>query len=291
MNEQERVTFMNKNMQKISHYSVDSYFYTDFPAQIMFHEQKMNIWHDHDFYELVLVISGEGFNKTLQRKIPFKSGSLFFLKPEDIHSYQIIGETALLVNLLIKKEFIENNHDLAFLFKSIERTKCTAQLDPKSDIYKRLLNNVQLLDEESKNVDEFSKKVFETLLCETLYLVTRAFISYTGDNDTQQHATLIGNYIAKNLDEKPQLSAIAALTGTNASYISRNFKKITGYKFVELVNEHRIQKVCNSLANSNTNIDDIYHKSGYKSKVYFYRIFKRVMGMSPLQYRKQVNNS
>ena len=283
---------ISNDTKQIFHFFGKAYFDAVFPAKVIFHKQlqKKSIWHDHDFYELVLVISGNGFNKTLQRKVPIKNGYLLLLKPGEAHSYQIEGESILLVNLLIKADFL-NDNNLSALFENVNVAENIIQLTSNSSTYKRLLSNLQLMKEESESSNQFNKEIFESMLRETLYITSRSFNNCPPNDKNSKHAELISNYIAENLDKKPQLDEIAKLTGTNASYISRNFKNITGYKFVELVNEHRIHKVCDSLVNTDADIDEIYRNSGYKNKVYFHRAFKRTTGLSPLQYRKQFNNN
>jgi AraC-like DNA-binding protein len=281
---------MDKKSPEIKHYISDTYFDTDLPAKVIFHKQYLNIWHDHNFYELVLVVSGKGFHKTLERKTPIQNGSLLLLKPGDIHSYQVDNEKLSIINILIQPSFFEDGL-LTNLLKDINGTVCIAHMMSGTQNYKRLLEVLQLLKNEESSNNNFRREMFSSLLCEILCISARGFMSSTQDSKHRKYADLIADYMQKHPDQEPRLEDISELTGLTPSYIGRNFKNITGYKFVELVNEYRIKKACDLLVDSNADINEIFHKSGYKSKVYFHRAFKRIIGFSPLQYRKQITDS
>ena len=278
---------MQTKYSDIRHFTADAYFDAHLPAEIIFYKQELTLWHDHDFYELALVVAGQGFHKTLERKTPVKSGSLLFVKPGEVHSYQVNSESLSIINVLIKPVFFENAF-LTNLLQGIAKTECIAQLAPDSQSYKRLRDNLQLLKDEENSERSFRFEMFSSLIYEVLCISARSFSSYETDPATRKYNELIAAYINENLNRKPCLEDISGLTGLSASHITRNFKNITGYTFVEMINEYRIQKICGELVNTDKDIEEIYNQSGYKNKVYFHRAFKRVTGVSPLQYRKQL---
>ena len=281
---------MNKKLPEITHYASSSYFDSALPAKVISHRQQLSIWHDHNFYELVLVISGNGFHKTLQRKTPIQSGTILFLKLGDVHSYQVENSAISLINVLIKPDFFKNSFS-SKLLAGIEKTDCIARIIPQTQIYQRLLNNLQTLKREADSQNDFKEEMFISLLLESLCITARYFNSFTKNKKTRKYGDLIIKYINENCDNEPCMDEISKLTGLSETYITRNFKNITGYKFVELVNEYRIKKACDLLSEGNADINDIYREIGYKSKVYFYRAFKCAIGISPLQYKKIIKQS
>lgn len=86
----------------------------------------------------------------------------------------------------------------------------------------------------------------------------------------------------------PGLS-INDLTGRlfiSAAYVTRLLKGATGYTFVDYLTHVRIEKALALLNNPNYKIVDIAQKVGYSSQHYFSTAFKKVLGVSPSQYKK-----
>ena len=65
----------------------------------------------------------------------------------------------------------------------------------------------------------------------------------------------------------------------------KNFKQVTGIKFVEYVARTRFEKACRLLHDDDLRISDIAFAVGFQSLSQFNRVFKRLSGKSPTQYR------
>ena len=73
---------------------------------------------------------------------------------------------------------------------------------------------------------------------------------------------------------------------TNASYIGRLFKIETGVLFTDYINNIRIEKAQEMLANGSFKVNDILEKVGYTNKSHFFRVFKKITGVSPVEYKE-----
>ncbi len=98
-------------------------------------------------------------------------------------------------------------------------------------------------------------------------------------------------YLNPNL----KLSDIAKAIGTNRTYVSTFFNKEAGCTFYDYVNRLRIDAACDLLVNSKENLSQIAEKSGFNSAHSFIRVFSKITGVSPTEYRrggvKFINNS
>lgn len=88
-------------------------------------------------------------------------------------------------------------------------------------------------------------------------------------------------YLNPNL----KLSDIAKAIGTNRTYVSAFFNKEAGCTFYDYVNRLRIDAACNLLLNSKENISQIAEKSGFNSSNSFIRVFSKMKGVSPTEFR------
>lgn len=71
-------------------------------------------------------------------------------------------------------------------------------------------------------------------------------------------------------------------------YLSQFFKEQTGENFSSFIENLRVEKACELLTNTDTDINCITAKIGYNSSTVFRRAFKRVMGVSPTVYRESI---
>lgn len=74
----------------------------------------------------------------------------------------------------------------------------------------------------------------------------------------------------------------------NASYFSRLYKNETGESFVEALTRIRINSAKELLKDSNVKISAISEKIGYPSNRYFCSVFKKHLGLTPMEYRKSM---
>jgi signal transduction histidine kinase/DNA-binding response OmpR family regulator len=90
--------------------------------------------------------------------------------------------------------------------------------------------------------------------------------------------------------DKTQKTSIEVLTKTllvSKSQLHRKVKALTGVSVTQYVNHIKIQKAKELLLNTELNINEIAYEVGYDDPTYFSRVFKKVMEVSPDQFRKE----
>lgn len=92
------------------------------------------------------------------------------------------------------------------------------------------------------------------------------------------------NYIQSNYREVT-LEAMAAHFHLSAPYISKYIRDKSGKTFGELVTQVRMKQAKTLLKNGNMTVENISYAVGYPNAEHFSRTFKKLFGMSPLQYR------
>ncbi|HKX60197.1 MAG TPA: helix-turn-helix domain-containing protein [Verrucomicrobiae bacterium] len=92
-------------------------------------------------------------------------------------------------------------------------------------------------------------------------------------------------FILEHHTEDLSLGQVAAAVHTSTFYFCKLFRKVTGTTFTEFVSRTRIEKAKNLLLNPNLRISEIAYEVGFQSLTHFNRVFKKVMGESPTEYR------
>lgn len=90
------------------------------------------------------------------------------------------------------------------------------------------------------------------------------------------------NYYRKTLS----LQIVAEQLHLSSQHLSRIFRQEMGITFVDYLTKVRIRRAMELLVNSQDKIYEITEKVGYSSQHYFCNVFKKIMGVSPAEYRK-----
>ena len=98
-------------------------------------------------------------------------------------------------------------------------------------------------------------------------------------------------YIQHNYQKNLNQDFIASLFYLNRSYLSTLFRQRTGMKFVDYLNDVRIEKSKELLTGTNRKMYQISRAVGYDNPKYFFRIFKKKSGQTPEQFRDTGNGS
>ena len=92
-------------------------------------------------------------------------------------------------------------------------------------------------------------------------------------------------YIAAHKNEPLNLSAVAQAAGASVFHFCKVFHKTTGLKFTDYVARVRLEDARTQLLNPNRRISEIAYDVGFQSLTQFNRMFKRVFGQSPTEFR------
>lgn len=93
-------------------------------------------------------------------------------------------------------------------------------------------------------------------------------------------------YMLHNVDQPLQLDEIAAQAGLSVSHFSELFRTQTGQSPIAYFIHLKIRHACRLLDLSQKTVKSIAFETGYRDPYYFSRVFKKVMGVSPGQYRE-----
>jgi AraC-like DNA-binding protein/ligand-binding sensor protein len=95
-------------------------------------------------------------------------------------------------------------------------------------------------------------------------------------------------YIEDKQSEDLTLGEVAKAVNTSTFYFCKMFKKATGLHFTEYVSRVRIEKAKNLLLNPNLRVSEVAFEIGFQSLTHFNRVFKKIVGQSPTEYREQL---
>ncbi|XID92818.1 helix-turn-helix transcriptional regulator [Paenibacillaceae bacterium WGS1546] len=97
------------------------------------------------------------------------------------------------------------------------------------------------------------------------------------------------DYIEKRLPEPPTREEIAHFVHFHPAYLSRFFRKKTGWSLSEYIARQRIEYAKELLTQSELQVTHIMSRLGYDNLSHFTRTFKKLTGYTPMQYRKKIH--
>ncbi|MFI3227161.1 MAG: AraC family transcriptional regulator [Clostridia bacterium] len=93
-------------------------------------------------------------------------------------------------------------------------------------------------------------------------------------------------YIHNNYTEKITLESVAATVYLSPTYFSKIFKDEMHTSFTTFINEVRVEQSKKLLRKSEIKLSEVANIVGFEDQSYFTKVFKKITGISPLQYRK-----
>jgi AraC family transcriptional regulator len=95
----------------------------------------------------------------------------------------------------------------------------------------------------------------------------------------------VRDYVASNLDKDLRLADLAALSGTSPHYFAELFRQSTGMSPHRFVLDRRIGRAKELLRNQALSVVDVAVQTGFTSQSHFTKVFRRIAGPTPSQYR------
>lgn len=250
-------------------------------------------YHYHPELELTCIIHGEGKRYVGSEVQEFKPGDLVLLGPNLPHCWKtdprFTGSCRSIV-VHFKRDFLGEG------FFERPELKPVAQMLSNSQSGIRFESNTALFIKRLEDLGRESSPFTRLMLfLDILYELSQqtetvlldrnqSFASLSGFDQERIHKVM--GYVVDNLHNRILLQDAAATINMTANAFCRYFRKITRKTFIEAVNDYRVDHAVNQLIHTDKPITTIGYECGFSDSSNFYRIFRKRMKVSPLQFRK-----
>jgi len=153
---------------------------------------------------------------------------------------------------------------------------------------KELYNNNEIPYEEMKkhetimDVKKWIGTIYQRLI--TLLLGNNMHGKYTEPTNKALE------YLRKNYTNDVSLNQAAEYIGVNSSYLSRVFKEDYGMGFAEYLNSIRVKQAKYLIERTDIKLKEIVKQVGFNNYTYFFKVFKMVAGITPVEYKEKCKN-
>ena len=241
----------------------------------------------HDYYELYFLLSGEREFFIESKLFLLQSGSFCIVPPFSMHKTE--GEAYERINLYVSKNLLTDSEN-AFLQNISEQ--CAFVFNRK-----QLQFIIPLLKEASEveTADASKKRNFILSFIKTViaYMQTQMLtpLTPTGTLNSPKHSdTLILQivaYINKEYQQKLTLDMLAKKFYLSKNTLCKRFRDQMNCSPIQYAVYTRLNKAKMYLSSTDKNVSEIAELCGFPSANYMGIIFKKQIGISPLNYRKK----
>lgn len=250
--------------------------------------------HYHNGYEIYYLVKGERNYFIKDRTSFVKKGDVVLINKNVLHKTLDTGKPAHeRVLIEFNEEFIKDmlskidDIKIYTCFKNYKRNVYSLDIEEQTWLENTLFNMLQEKKYKRKGYLTYIKiKLIEILIFLNRKVKESSPSSPDFSDPLQQKISEIATYINNNHQDGITLKLLARKFGLSPSYLSKSFKKVTGFNFVEYKNNVRVKEARRLLQETDLNVTKIAGIVGYNNITHLGRIFKDITGYSPLKYRK-----
>ena len=133
-------------------------------------------------------------------------------------------------------------------------------------------------------MDGATPLAIEGLALEMLAEASRRHTSFS-DQSPPRWLSRAVEFIRERFAEPLTITELAAAAGVHPVHLSREFRRFNGCTIGEYIRRLRVERACRQLSSSNESLAAIAASAGFSDQSHFSRTFKRLVGMTPAQYR------
>lgn len=117
-----------------------------------------------------------------------------------------------------------------------------------------------------------------------------AFIIFEGQKDHGDKKVIEAQkFIEKNYEDLIRVDDLASHLALSRRTLERRFKKATCNTITEYIRRVKVEAAKKNLENSRKNVSEVMYEVGYSDEKSFRNIFRKITGLSPLEYRNKYN--
>ncbi|KMQ69424.1 cupin [Chryseobacterium sp. FH2] len=254
--------------------------------------------HSHTYYEMIYIFKGCGNHHINQIVIPYKTGDLYLISPEDEHFFDIKKSTRFCF-IKFNDSYFQNNRHLSpdnfspaspmdiMRNSSLKEEKLIFD-EPCKTILKRTVENIVEYNKFNK-VSDSPIIFFQVLsLFGLIREVSAKFLNIKVSHDTLKKDDLI-SYIHQNI-YKPELIRIAAIAknfNISETYFGAYFKRNFEVSYRKYITDYKLKLIERRILAGQMTIKQIAFEFGFTDESHLTNYFKKLMKINPSDYKLQ----
>ncbi|MGL5346467.1 MAG: helix-turn-helix domain-containing protein [Peptostreptococcaceae bacterium] len=244
-------------------------------ADLRLFKGKYTTEHNHNFYEMFIVLNGKFKHLVNGKDELLKSRDLKIIKPQDSHYFIGDEDINILRNIAIEKSYFEKL--ISNLNKDINTQN---KLNISEVIYQNYIYKTDIIMSKSYNETNY---ILESLITDIIIEIN---MNKNDINNIPKWLEIACLEMSNKENFIKGLDRFIEISGVSQEHLTRELKKYYNVTPTQFINNLRIVEVSNMLKYSDISIIDIALDYGFDNISYFNRLFKKKFNVTPSIYRK-----
>lgn len=242
--------------------------------------------HTHDCTEIFYVVGGSGKFNICGKLLPVSTDDMVIVNPKVEHT-EVSYNKRPLEYIVLGVEGLEysagEDADERWFMTNLQSTR-----EPLLHALREMLKEIELKDE---GYELICQDLLEVLVLRLMRQTGLSFLTKKpehrrpGSKPSKECAT-VRHYIDNHFKENINLNLLSELVHVNKYYMVHSFTKEYGISPINYLISRRIEESKYLLGDTDHSLSQISHMLGFSSPSYFSQSFRRLEGMSPMEYRK-----
>lgn len=242
------------------------------------------IWrHWHEYLEIIYLVRGNFTLKSDNNIFNVSDGDIIVFNPFEVHESVLLSPENEYFVFIVPPEFLQCCQEgQTLLFESIIKNSNECK------------NAIKKAAEHSESSNENSAFLLNSEIFRFLFFAAKDFSCIKSKPaeyiEKNKHMVEdIKNRISYCYAEPINIELLASAFFVSVSHLQHTFKQQTGMSIIDYINKTRIENSKRLLRETQLHVSVIAEKVGIADYNYFSRVFRKYEGISPTQYRKNLN--
>ena len=254
--------------------------------------------HTHEWLELAYLEKGNLLHTVDSQTVTISEGEYFIIEPGQAHSYVSVPRQSIsLMNVLFMPQLIDpmlsdasrlrdicNHYLIHFPEERMDKIPSRMKFaDPNGSVGRQ----IRAIYEEVEQKRIGWRESVRGLLIYIIIHMLRNICSSDVPQSSLTFAQPIIEFVQNQYMKPVRIGDVFGEKKYSTAYLSRQFHQETGMTFSAFLKHTRIEASCRLLVNTDQSIAAISENVGYHDTTFFHNTFRSLIGMSPLEYRRE----
>lgn len=234
-------------------------------------------------FVLIYCVDGTGWFELYGRKHEVPSNSFFILPAGVSHAYGADSADPWTIYWIHFQGLMAEEYAMGLDEICMISPTADSRIRERNSLFEEIFSSLDRIV--TPDSIRYASATLHHYLATLRYL--REYRGVTGERNQDDIIEATIHFLEENIEKSLTLQRIAEYSGLSSSYLSAAFKSRTGKAPLTYFNHLKIRQACRLLTDSDMKINTICHMIGIRDPYYFSRLFSKLIGMSPSEYRRR----